>query len=153
MWTLHLQTITMINDIRKKFQDVEFFLFCLCKYKLDTNVIPGEHIELCTNIHRCYMSDYSYICLCNIKIIEWDVLHRDTRGIIQIMITSRILWFVRANHYQVEKLFWCRKRLFAKKRKIENRKMMEKEIDDFYLWQSLSSFLSDYIVVNLFREC
>ena len=39
-----------------------------------------------------------------------------------------------------------------KKRKIENRKMMEKEIDDFYLWQSLSSFLSDYIVVNLFQN-
>ena len=30
--------------------------------------------------------------------------------------------------------------------------MMEKEIDDFYLWQSLSSFLSDYIVVNLFQN-
>ena len=38
-----------------------------------------------------------------------------------------------------------------KKRKIENRKMMEKEIDDSYLWQSLSSFLSDYIVQNLLR--
>ena len=103
----------------KKFQDVEFFLFCLCKYKLDTNVIPGEHIQLCTNIHRCYIYRpihiYIHICLCNIKIIERDVLNRDTRGIIQIMITSRILWFVRANHYQVEKLFWCRKRLFAKK--------------------------------------
>ena len=30
--------------------------------------------------------------------------------------------------------------------------MMEKEIDDFYLWQSLSSFLSDYIVVNLLQN-
>ena len=86
------------------------------------------------------------------RIIYQYILRWDTRAIIQIVITSRILWFLRANHYQVEKLFWCRKRLFAKKRKIENRKMMEKEIDDFYLWQSLSSFLSDYIVVNLFQN-
>ena len=35
---------------------------------------------------------------------------------------------------------------------MENRKMMEKEIDDFYLWQSSSSFLSDYFVGNCFQK-
>ena len=31
-------------------------------------------------------------------------------------------------------------------------KMMEKEIDDFYLWQSSSSFLSDYFVEDCFQK-
>ena len=59
------------------------------------------------------------------------------------------------SHKTIIKLKNCcnvRSVFFAKKRKIENRKMMEKEIDDFYLWQSLSSFLSDYIVVNLLQN-
>ena len=64
-------------------------------------------------------------------------------------------YFMICSHKTIIKLKNCcnvRSVFFAKKRKIENRKMMEKEIDDFYLWQSLSSFLSDYIVVNLFQN-